>query len=48
LIAIGSPNTHHSLLDGIKVAEEFSEDKAKEGGNLGWMVRGKDISVEKQ
>ncbi|KAF9364863.1 Peptidyl-prolyl cis-trans isomerase pin4 [Mortierella sp. NVP85] len=23
-----------------KVAEEFSEDKAKEGGNLGWMVRG--------
>ncbi|KAG0265385.1 Peptidyl-prolyl cis-trans isomerase pin4 [Actinomortierella ambigua] len=23
-----------------KVAEEFSEDKAKEGGSLGWMVRG--------
>ncbi|KAG0304587.1 Peptidyl-prolyl cis-trans isomerase pin4 [Dissophora globulifera] len=23
-----------------KVAEAFSEDKAKEGGNLGWMVRG--------
>ncbi|KAI8351030.1 hypothetical protein B0O80DRAFT_456918 [Mortierella sp. GBAus27b] len=23
-----------------KVAEEFSEDKAKDGGNLGWKVRG--------
>ncbi|KAF9913900.1 Peptidyl-prolyl cis-trans isomerase pin4 [Lobosporangium transversale] len=23
-----------------KVAEAFSEDKAKEGGSLGWMVRG--------
>ncbi|KAJ1949731.1 Peptidyl-prolyl cis-trans isomerase pin4 [Linderina pennispora] len=23
-----------------QVASEFSEDKAKQGGNLGWMVRG--------
>ncbi|KXN74556.1 hypothetical protein CONCODRAFT_45737 [Conidiobolus coronatus NRRL 28638] len=23
-----------------KVAEQFSEDKAKAGGSLGWMVRG--------
>ncbi|RIB04906.1 Parvulin-like peptidyl prolyl CisTRANS ISOMERASE, Hpar14, partial [Gigaspora rosea] len=23
-----------------KVAEEYSEDKAKQGGSLGWMVRG--------
>ena len=31
------------LKTGLKfnvVAEQYSEDKAKDGGNLGWMVRG--------
>ncbi|EGD77359.1 parvulin-type peptidyl-prolyl cis-trans isomerase [Salpingoeca rosetta] len=34
----GKPQTGYSTW--IKVASEFSEDKAKSGGNLGWMARG--------
>jgi len=29
----------------IQVAEAYSEDKAKEGGSLGWMVRGKQLQL---
>ncbi|OBZ67739.1 Peptidyl-prolyl cis-trans isomerase NIMA-interacting 4 [Grifola frondosa] len=31
-----------------KVAQEYSEDKAKAGGSLGWMTRGSMVSVDFQ